>query len=152
MKKLNLPQFEFKIRQVQDNKPEIFDDWRKKYVALTPEEWVRQNFIRFLVEKKNYPASLVAVEKGITVHKQPKRFDAVVYSNDGKPAMLLEFKAPGIDINQKVFEQIAMYNQILKVRYLIVSNGLKHYCCEVLFDKGKIEFLKEIPFFDSLKG
>jgi len=96
--------------------------------------------------------SLIAVEKGISVNKQPRRFDAVIYNNGGNPLMLLEFKAPEIEITQKTFEQIAMYNQILKVRYLVVSNGIKHYCSEILFDKKEIKFLNEIPFYKDLKG
>ncbi len=152
VKKLNLPEFNFKIRKISDNKFEIFDERRKKYVALTPEEWVRQNFIAFLIEEKKYPASLIAIEKGISVNKQPRRFDAVIYNKSGNPLMLLEFKAPEIEITQKTFEQIAMYNQILKVRYLVVSNGIKHYCSEILFDKKEIKFLNEIPFYKDLKG
>jgi hypothetical protein len=152
MTKLNLPEYKFNIKKNSRGKFDIFDLSRKKYVALTPEEWVRQNFIRFLIEEKNYPSSLIAVEKKIIVNKLTKRFDAVVYDNNGSPAMLLEFKAPDILITQKVFEQISIYNQILKVKYLIVSNGLKHYCCKVLFETKTITFLKDIPNFELVNG
>jgi hypothetical protein len=150
MKKLNLPDFDFTIIEKPSQKFEIFDEVRKKYVALTPEEWVRQNFIKYLINIKGYPASLIAIEKGLTVHKQPKRFDAVVYDKKAQPLMLLEFKAPEIGITQKVFEQISIYNQLLKVEYLLVSNGLKHYCCEISFEKEEIIFLKEVPEYNSL--
>jgi hypothetical protein len=150
MKKLNLPDFDFTIIEKPSQKFEIFDEVRKKYVALTPEEWVRQNFIKYLINIKGYPASLIAIEKGLTVYKQPKRFDAVVYDKKAQPLMLLEFKAPEIGITQKVFEQISIYNQLLKVEYLLVSNGLKHYCCEISFEKEEIIFLKEVPEYNSL--
>jgi len=147
--KLNLPEYNFTIRQT-DNKKEIFDPVRGKYVSLTPEEWVRQNFIRFLIEEKGYPASLIAIEKGLTVNKKPRRFDAVAYDKTGMPLVLIEFKSVNIAISQKVFEQIALYNQLLKVKYLIVSNGLKHYCCQIDFQKQSINFLKDIPDYTEL--
>ncbi len=150
MEKLNLPDFEFKINKSSSGKLQIFDELRKKYVALTPEEWVRQNFIKFLVEHRNFPKSLIAVEKGLTVNKQNKRFDAVAYNNLSQPVMLMEFKAPGVKISQKVFEQIANYNRILKVKYLVVSNGIKHYCCKINFNDNEIEFLNNIPYFENL--
>ncbi len=147
--KLNLPEYNFTIRQI-GNKKEIFDPVRGKYVSLTPEEWVRQNFIRFLIDEKGYPASLIAIEKGLTVNKKPRRFDAVAYDKTGMPLVLIEFKSVNIAISQKVFEQIAIYNQLLKVKYLIVSNGLKHYCCQIDFQKQSINFLKDIPDYTEL--
>ena len=150
MKQLNLPNYEFKIIKNESGKLQIFDDLRKKYVALTPEEWVRQNFIKFLIENKNFPKSLIAIEKGLVVNRQNKRFDAVAYNNLSQPVMVMEFKAPGVKITQKVFEQIANYNQMLKVKYLAVSNGIKHYCCRIEFNNNKIEFLQNIPSFDEL--
>ena len=147
--KLNLPEYSFTIRQNKTRK-EIFDPIRGKYVTLTPEEWVRQNFIRFLIEEKNYPSSLIAIEKGLTVNKKPRRFDAVAYDKTGMPLVLIEFKSANVAITQKVFEQIAIYNQLLKVKYLIVSNGLKHYCCKVDFEKRSIRFLENIPEFNLL--
>jgi len=147
--KLNLPEYSFTIRQNKTGK-EIFDPVRGKYVTLTPEEWVRQNFIRFLIEEKNYPSSLIAIEKGLTVNKKPRRFDAVAYDKTGMPLVLIEFKSANVAITQKVFEQIAIYNQLLKVKYLIVSNGLKHYCCKVDFEKRSIHFLENIPEFNLL--
>ena len=151
MQPLNLPSYSFSIKHIDRHKKEIFDAYRKKFVALTPEEWLRQNFLRFLTETKGYPVSLLAVEKGLQVQKRQRRFDAVAYGTDGKPLMLMEFKAPEVNITQKTFEQIAAYNQLLKVKYLIVSNGLKHYCCFIDFKKNKILFLNNIPTFDTLE-
>ncbi len=147
---LNLPKYEFALRK-RSGSTEIFDALRKKYVALTPEEWVRQHFIRYLIEEKGFPASLIAIEKGLTVNGKPRRFDAVAYNNHGEPLVLLEFKAASVKIAQKVFEQIATYNQILRVKYLIVSNGLTHYCCEIDFATRTIRFIKDIPHYDELK-
>ncbi len=147
---LNLPKYEFSLRK-HSGSTEIFDALRKKYVVLTPEEWVRQHFIRYLIDEKGFPASLIAIEKGLTVNGKPRRFDAVAYNNHGEPLVLLEFKAANVKITQKVFEQIATYNQILKVKYLIVSNGITHYCCEIDFTTRTIRFIKNIPPYDELK-
>lgn len=148
--KLNLPHYRFKIRSTQSGKDEIFDEFRKKYVVLTPEEWVRQNFIRFLKEEKKYPSALIAIEKGIKVNNMKKRFDAVVHNRDGQPIMLIEFKSPDIKITQKVMEQISRYNLNLNVNYLLISNGLSHYCCHIDKETGDIIFLKDIPDFHEL--
>ena len=107
-------------------------------------------FEEFLVEEKGFPASLIAIEKGLTINGKPRRFDAVAYNNNGEPLVLMEFKAASVNLTQKVFEQIATYNQLLKVKYLIVSNGLKHYCCEINFTTQSIRFLKEIPEYGQL--
>lgn len=150
MMRLNLPAYDFKTRMNESGKTEIFDSVRKKYLFLTPEEWVRQNFIQFLIKEKSYPPSLIVIEKGIDVHQLKRRFDAVVYTNSGQPAMLLEFKAPGVKVNQQVFQQIANYNLQLRVKYLMVSNGLKHYCCEMDYLKQSFTFLSNIPDFGEL--
>jgi hypothetical protein len=150
MEKLNLPEYVFKTRPLADGGQEIFDPVRKKYLKLTPEEWVRQNFIQYLVNEKAYPQSLVLIEKGLTVNRMKKRFDAVVYSKQGHPLVLIEFKSPKVNIHQKVFEQIAAYNLQLKVKYLVVSNGLKHYSCKVNHENNDINFLTEIPNFNEL--
>lgn len=148
MLELNLPFYEFKI---SDETPaRIYDAIRKKYVILTPEEWVRQNFMQFLLCKKKYPASLLLIEKTLSVHKMRKRCDAVVYNNLGNPLMILEFKKPDIPINQKVFDQIARYNIALRVKYLTVSNGLNHYCCSIDFEKNSYTFIEQIPEYEML--
>ena len=150
MIKLNLPEYDFKTRVNESGKTEIFDSVRKKYLLQTPEEWVRQNFIRYLITEKSYPSSLILIEKGLNIHQMKRRFDAVVYTNSGQPAMLIEFKAPQVKINQKVFQQIANYNLQLRVKYLLVSNGLKHYCCEMDYLKQSFIFLNDIPDFGKL--
>jgi len=141
---LNLPKYGFKTRKNPSGKIEIFDEYRKKYVIITPEEWVRQNFIKYLVEEKNYPASLIAIEKGIKVLGMQKRFDAVVFDRKGKPIVLIEFKSTDVEIDQKVMEQISRYNLNLQVAYLIVSNGLTHYCCHINESDSVISFLETI--------
>jgi|AntAceMinimDraft_9_1070365.scaffolds.fasta_scaffold00279_18 type I site-specific restriction-modification system R (restriction) subunit len=148
--KLNLPEYQFKMRVNTFGKDEIFDEFRKKFVTLTPEEWVRQNFIRYLKEEKNYPPMLIAIEKGIRVNNMQKRFDAVVHDRNGQPVMLIEFKSPEVKINQQVMEQISRYNLSLKVNYLIISNGLLHYCCYVDKGTGNIKFLNDIPEYNMM--
>ena len=147
---LNLPIYHFKTRQNENGTNEIFDPLRKKYLINTPEEWVRLHFIQFLIHEKNYPESLVSIERGFIVNKMKKRFDAVVFDNMGKPKVLIEFKAPDVKINQKVFDQISNYNVQLKVKYLIVSNGLRHYCCKFDDHLKKWTFLTAIPDFQDI--
>ncbi|PCJ84394.1 MAG: restriction endonuclease subunit R [Flavobacteriales bacterium] len=149
MLKLNLPTYEFKIKRT-DKGTEIFDKVRKKYVALKPEEWVRQHFIHYLIGEKNYPASLLEVEKALEVNRLQKRSDIVAYNNTGQPQLIVECKAPSVKISQKAFDQIARYNIALKVKYLVVTNGLQHYCCKIDFEKKGFEFLKEVPGYESL--
>jgi hypothetical protein len=145
---LNLPQYEFKISTEVPAK--IFDFIRKKYVVLTPEEWVRQNFLRFLVTEKKYPQSLILIEKTLRVNKMKKRCDAVVYNSAGIPLMIIEFKQPDVRISQTTFDQIARYNIPLKVKYLVVSNGMKHYCCSLDFDNNTYRFLEDVPDYTLL--
>lgn len=148
MHPLNLPPYEFAINQ--ETLPKIFDFIRKKYVMLTPEEWVRQNFLKFLVTEKTYPKSLILIEQTLKVHQMKKRCDAVVYNNLGLPIMIIEFKKPEVPINQLVFDQIARYNIPLKVKYLIVSNGLQHYCSMLDYENNTYAFLDSIPPYASL--
>jgi len=150
MENLNLPEHPLKTRLAESGKTEVFDEFRKKYVVLTPEEWVRQQFLWYLVEVKNYPASLIAVEKGLTFNHMQKRFDAVVHNNFGLPVILLEFKSADVKLEQKVFDQIAIYNFQLRVKYLIISNGLQHYCCMMNYENRHYQFLQEIPFLNEL--
>ena len=144
MEKLNLPQYPIKIKE-EGGKQYIFDPIRKKYLVLQPEEWVRQNFIQFLIQEKQYPASLIEIEKGLKLNELTKRADIVVSDNYGKPSVLIECKAPKVKINQEVFEQIARYNNVFKVPFLIVTNGLDHYCAKIDFKSNSFEFLEEIP-------
>ncbi len=149
MQILNLPSYQFRIRQ-SDDKREIFDDIRKKFVALTPEEWVRQNFISWLKNEKKFPDSLIAVEMSLKLNKMQKRSDVVVYNTSAKPVLIVECKAPSIKINQDVFDQIARYNMTLKVKYLIVTNGMEHYCCVIDHANKKYHFLEDVPDYDDI--
>lgn len=149
MTRLNLPPFEIKLRGTKAQ-PQIFDILRKKYIALTPEEWVRQHFVHFLVEHKGYPAALMANEIQLKVGEKTLRADSVLYSRDLKPRMIIEYKAPHIPITQKVFDQISIYNMILHVDYLVVSNGLQHYICKMDYNDKKYLFLEDIPDYKEL--
>lgn len=147
---LNLPSFAYKIRLNDQGKKEIFDSFRRKYLVLTPEEWVRQHFLHFLVNEKKFPAMLIAIEKGIIVNGMKKRFDAVAYDLSGQPLVLMEFKSPEIKLSQKVLEQIGRYNIHLNVRYLMISNGIQHFSCELDYLTNNFHFHDHIPMFDAL--
>ena len=144
MHKLNLPSYQFKIKS-SENKQLIFDPIRKKYVVLTPEEWVRQNFVQYLIKEKNYPISMVAVEKQLTLNSLKKRFDILIFNSDGSSKIIIECKAPSVKITQDTFDQIARYNLKLNADYLVVTNGLTHFSCELDNLNEKYIFLKEIP-------
>lgn len=150
MEPLNLPQYDIKIK-TEKGKQFIFDSTRKKYLVLTPEEWVRQNFIEFLVQEKGFSRGLIHIEKGLKLNELSKRADALVYNNSAAPVVLIEFKAPSVKITQEVFEQIGRYNSAFKVPYLIVSNGLMHYCAKINFKENSFEFLNEIPDYQYIK-
>lgn len=152
MEKLNFPEYDFKIKVGKDGKKYIFDLLRKKEILLTPEEWVRQNLLRYLTEEKDYPSSLVSIEAGLKINTLSRRYDALVYSREGKAILLVECKAAGVKINQQTFDQILAYNQSIQANYLLVTNGNKHYCCKLNADKEAYEFLAEIPDYKSLRG
>lgn len=147
---LNLPGYEVKIKETEKGEKEIFDSFRKKFVKLTPEEWIRQHFLHFLRDEKGYPSSLISVEKQLMILGRSKRFDAVVFKNDGTPAVLIEFKASSVKLDQNVIEQVASYNFVLKANYLMVSNGLTHYCCKMDYERRTYHLLSEIPSFKEL--
>jgi hypothetical protein len=128
----------------------ILDVYRKKKLIVTPEEWVRQHLLRYLVEEKNYPAALISSEGGIKVNRLARRYDALIYDKSGKPLVLIECKAPSVKLNQAVFDQVIAYNHNLKAKYIIVTNGLKHYCCKHNIANKKFEFLGDIPLFEML--
>ena len=151
MFRLNLPTYEIKIAQ-QGNKQVIFDFLRRKYVALTPEEWVRQHFVHFLVHHKGYPQELLANEVSLTLNSTSKRCDTVLYGTNASPLAIVEYKAPNIQLTQKVFDQITRYNIVLRVPYLMVSNGLQHYCCRVDYETNACTFLPEIPNYEAIKN
>ena len=142
--KLNLPNTELKIKLV-DETTQVFDEVRKKYFKLTPEEWVRQNFIHYLSKEKNYPFGLMGVEKMVKYNALKTRADIVIYNKKGIPSVIVECKAPNVKITQDAFNQIAKYNYRLRVKYLVVTNGMRHFCCEMDYENNKIAFLVEIP-------
>ncbi|MES2591900.1 MAG: type I restriction enzyme HsdR N-terminal domain-containing protein [Bacteroidota bacterium] len=147
MQQLNLPSYEFKLKQ-QGLRTQIFDAIRKKYVVLTPEEWVRQNFLQYLIQDKKFPASLIAVEAGLKYNQLQKRMDVLVYDKQGSPHLMVECKAPGVKITQDVFDQIARYNMVFKVKYLVVTNGLHHFCCQMDYTENAYQYLEQIPLFE----
>ena len=149
MQKLNFPVYSFRLKN-SENKVSIFDQIRKKFILLTPEEWVRQHFIHFMIEQKGYPLSLLANEVKLKIGEKKLRADSVLYSTELKPRMIIEYKAPHINITQKVFDQITVYNMLLHVDYLIVTNGLQHYCCKMDYASKKYLFLKDIPDYKNI--
>ncbi len=149
MLQLNLPQYSFRIKK-QNEKLVIFDSQRKRYVALTPEEWVRQNFIRFLIEEKGYPAAYLAIEKQLNMNGMKKRCDAILYNEHALPFLIIELKAPNVAISQATFDQVAVYNAKLKVDFFIISNGIEHFCCKVNLETARYEFFPEIPDFNQI--
>lgn len=149
MQALNLPEAALRIRS-SGNRQEVFDSVRKKFVTLTPEEWVRQHFIHYLADYRNVPRSLIAVEVSLKYHRLAKRSDIVVYGTKGEPCLIVECKAPEVTVTQAVFDQVAMYNMTLKVPFLAVTNGLVHFACHIDHGVGKITFLKEIPEYRDM--
>ncbi len=146
---LNLPQYFFRIKN-EGEKYFIYDNLRRKFVVLTPEEWVRQNFVKYLVQEKKFPAGRIGNEIFLIQNGRKRRCDTVVYDSHGSPLVIVEYKAPHIHITQATFDQICRYNSVLQVRYLMVSNGLVHYCCEVNCEEKRSIFLREIPFYSEL--
>lgn len=142
--KLNLPNAALKIKLVEET-TQVFDEVRKKYFKLTPEEWVRQNFIHYLNKEKNYPFGLMQVEKKVQYNSLKTRADIVIYNREGMPIVIVECKAPNVKIIQDAFNQIAKYNYKLRVKYLVVTNGMQHFCCEMDYKNNKINFLQDIP-------
>ena len=146
MPHLNLPKVALKTKSVKGT-IQVFGQVRKKYFVLTPEEWVRQHFIYYLNKEKNYPMGLMEVEKMIKYNSMQTRADIVLYNKEGKSNMIVECKAPEVKITQDTFNQIAKYNFQLKVDFLVVTNGIKHYCCQMDYEKNEITFLDDIPVF-----
>ncbi|HEY5688463.1 MAG TPA: type I restriction enzyme HsdR N-terminal domain-containing protein [Yeosuana sp.] len=144
MQELNFPKFSFRFKN-KENKISIFDVIRKRFVILQPEEWVRQHCIHYLIDYKGYPKSLINIEKELIINSLRKRYDIVVFNSDGSIHLIVECKAPAISINQNVFDQIALYNLSLNATYLMISNGINHYYCQMDFINEKYHFLKDIP-------
>ncbi|MBD5271917.1 MAG: type I restriction enzyme HsdR N-terminal domain-containing protein [Bacteroides sp.] len=148
---LNLPPVELRTKE-DDGLLKVFDPLREKYVALTPEEYVRQHFTSWLRNNLHFPASLMANEIGIDLNGMKKRCDTVVFNPDGSPLIIVEYKAPEVQITQNVFDQIVRYNMTLKAKYLIVSNGLNHYCCVINYRTGSYNFIPAIPDYNDLRN
>ena len=147
---LNLPSFDTKIHKKGEGL-EIFDPLRRKYVSLTPEEWVRQHFVHYLISEKKFPASLIANETAIRLNSLSRRCDTVVYNRKVEPVLIAEYKRPNVTITQEVFDQITRYNSVLRVPYIIVSNGLIHHCCRIDYEKQSYHYLTEIPDYNEIK-
>lgn len=148
MQQLNFPSYTFRFKN-SENKVSIFDEIRKKFIILTPEEWVRQHVLQFLMEEKKYPKSLINVEKVLLVNGLRKRYDVVVFNSDGSIFVLIECKAPAIKIAQATFDQIARYNMTMKSQFLMVTNGLNHYFCQMDFENERYAFLENLPNYNS---
>ncbi|MDE6689881.1 MAG: type I restriction enzyme HsdR N-terminal domain-containing protein [Prevotella sp.] len=146
---INLPAYETKFRE-RGGKRQIFDVLRRKYVALTPEEWVRQHVVHYLMDYKGYPKGLLANEVELVIGEKKLRCDTLLYNRALQPQMIIEYKSPEIDLTQRVFDQITAYNFLLHVDYLIVSNGRQHYCCRMDYERQSYQFLKEIPRYEDL--
>ena len=146
---LNLPPYAFKLTD-QNGQLTVFDELRKKNIIITPEEWVRQHFVQYLIKQKNYPRSLIKLEGGLKLHGQAKRSDIVVHNSSGQKILLVECKAPSVPISQATFDQAARYNMVHKVKLLVVSNGLQHYYCRIDFVNESYQFIEELPDYKSL--
>ena len=146
---LNLPEYEIKVSE-RGGKRLIFDFLRRKYVALTPEEWVRQHFTHYLVEHKGYPKGLLVNETQLRIGDKSLRCDTVLYNQAMQPRMIIEYKAPTIQIQQKTFDQIAAYNLLLHADYLVISNGMQHYCCQMDYEQRSYRFLTDIPDYELI--
>lgn len=146
---LNLPPHPFKISQ-KGEVYFIFDEIRKKHLVLTPEEWVRQHFIRFLIKEKNFPPTLLQIEGGLSLNQTRKRSDILVYNALGQKLMVIECKAPSVNITQATFDQAARYNSVYKAPWLVVSNGLQHYQARIDHENGQFLFIAELPNYKEL--
>jgi len=146
LRPLNLPPYPFKIKE-DNGQFTFFDEIRKKTILITPEEWVRQHFVQYLINQKNYPKILIKLEGGHKLNGKAKRSDIVVFKPDGQKILLVECKAPSVKIDQKVFEQIARYNMVHKITLLAVTNGLQHYFCKIDFEKENYIFIEDLPAF-----
>ncbi len=150
MQRLNLPEYQHNIKKRKDDALVILDPLRRRWVSLTPEEWVRQNFVRFLIEDREFPAALMNNEISLTQNGIKRRCDTLVADREGAPLVIVEYKAPTVEITQKTFDQIVRYNMVLRAKYLIVSNGMSHYCCQIDYSSNSYSFLEDIPFYGEL--
>lgn len=146
---LNFPNFEFKFK-ADEKGNQIFDPIRRKYISLTPEEWVRQHVLAYLSGALGYPSGLLSVEKSIQLNGMQKRYDVVAYNREGEPVLVVECKAPGVKITQETFDQVARYNLVLKVEHLLVTNGISHIACKIDAPNNTYKFLDKLPPFSEI--
>lgn len=146
---LNLPSYDHRIIR-EGKKTKIFDQVRKKFLVLTPEEWVRQNFIQYLIQAKNYPSSLISIEQGLKVNNLSKRCDILIYNSFGKAILLVECKSHTVKLSSETFQQAARYNICFKLPYLIITNGVQHFCSKIDFELSSYNFLQDIPNYHEL--
>lgn len=147
MDKLNLPSFNYQLKQT-DDATQIFDIIRKKYLVLTPEEWVRQHFVHLMINQFEYPKSLISLETGLLFNQLQKRTDIIVYDRNAKPFLLIECKAATVELSQNTFEQVCTYNQTVKAPYICITNGLKTLCCSVDLDTNEVKYIDSLPNFN----
>nr|WP_202406032.1 type I restriction enzyme HsdR N-terminal domain-containing protein [Hufsiella ginkgonis] len=143
-----MPQFPFRLKE-ESGTIFIFDEVRRKFLVLTPEEWVRQHFVQFLIRQKNYPKGLIGLEGGLKLNSLQKRSDIVLFNAAGNKTLLVECKAPSVKISQATFDQVARYNVVHQVSFLAVTNGLQHYFCEVDFGRRSYKFIEELPMYTN---
>ncbi|MBQ7691745.1 MAG: type I restriction enzyme HsdR N-terminal domain-containing protein [Muribaculaceae bacterium] len=148
--RLNLPEADFNVKKNEDGQLVIFDSLRKRFVALTPEEWVRQHFVHYLSTERNYPTALMANEVSLSQNGIKRRCDTLVADRQGQPLVIVEYKAPSVQVSQATFDQIVRYNLVFHARYLMVSNGLNHYCCQIDYATGSYAFLGDIPDYNDI--
>lgn len=143
---LNFPAYPFRLQE-KEGKLYIFDELRKKHLLCTPEEWVRQHLLQFMVREKHYPRSLIRIEGGLSVYERNRRSDVLFFSSGGEKYLLAECKSPAVKISNRVFDQVAMYNTLHRAKYLMVTNGLEHYCCKMDYERQSYTFEADIPIF-----
>lgn len=149
MDPLDLPAYDFRTRTIR-GKRMIYDPVRGKYVRLTPEEWVRQHFVQYLVQELGYPPALLAIEAAFTYQGMDRRADVIAHDRSGRPALLVECKAPNVPVSQDTFDQAAGYNRVIRARFLVVTNGYDHYCCEIDHEARSYRFMDQLPPFDDV--
>lgn len=149
MQSLNFPPYSIQVKQ-EEGREMVFDPIRKLWVALQPEEWVRQHVLEFLQQDRQVPAGLIAVEKGFSFQGKPYRADVIVHNRQGKPALMVECKAPEVPISQATFDQVATYNRVIRASYLYVTNGLQHFCSKIDWSRQSYEFISSVPGFEDL--
>ncbi|MBR6284487.1 MAG: type I restriction enzyme HsdR N-terminal domain-containing protein [Muribaculaceae bacterium] len=152
MMRLNLPEYAFSVKKNEEGQLQIFDSLRKRYVSLTPEEWVRQHFVRYLITERHYPQALMGNEVSLTQNGIKRRCDTLVADSLGQPLVIIEYKAPSVPVTQATFDQVVRYNMVFHAQYLMVSNGMSHYCCRIDYATNTYAFLPQIPDYSEINS